>query len=135
MAAGRWLILQVEWEVSANDNISGDLSSSVVCAPMSGSVFKANTTGINTPVICSVTDGAGNVASMSFHVITTTDTTPPIITKTSPTTDMNYVTKEVSTQGISLYASSVSRIRVSLRKDKEEEAELDYNNPTSSSFQ
>lgn len=90
---------QVTWQVTADDEISGDLSSSVVCEPVSGSVFKANTTGITTPVTCSVTDEIGNVASMTFSVKATTDTTVPVITQVDDiyTTTQNN-SKVVSTE-------------------------------------
>jgi hypothetical protein len=58
--------------VTASDFEDGDLSSSVVCTPASGSTFPLGETTVN----CSVTDSDGGSASGSFK-ITVVDTTPP----------------------------------------------------------
>ncbi len=65
---------------TANDNVDGDVSASVLCAPASGSVFAFGTTIVG----CSVSDLAGNMANTSFSVFVE-DTTDPVVTITPNT--------------------------------------------------
>jgi hypothetical protein len=60
----------VNYTASASDNVDGSVAAD--CTPASGSTFALGTT----PVNCSATDAAGNVASDSFDV-TVQDTTAP----------------------------------------------------------
>ena len=55
---------QVEFAVSANDDIDGDIA--VTCNPASGSQFAASS---STVVNCSAVDAAGNESSSSFTVV------------------------------------------------------------------
>jgi hypothetical protein len=64
----------VSYSVSASDTQDGDLSSSVSCAPASGTLFSLG----STPVNCSVTDSGGLTANGSFQVIVL-DTTAPVL--------------------------------------------------------
>ena len=61
----------VTYAVTASDAQDGDLTSSVVCTPASGTTFALGTTTVN----CSVTDDDGVEATGSFDV-TVVDTTP-----------------------------------------------------------
>jgi hypothetical protein len=61
----------VTFVVTASDGQDGDLTSSVVCTPASGSTFPLGETTVN----CSVTDNGGLQATGSFK-ITVVDTTP-----------------------------------------------------------
>jgi hypothetical protein len=61
--------------VSANDNIDGDVTASVICNRASGATFALGTNG----VLCLARDAAGNVESAPF-TITVVDTTAPTIT-------------------------------------------------------
>ncbi len=61
--------------VTANDLEDGDLTSSVSCAPASGTVFPLGPTTVH----CSVTDSDGETVTADFTV-TVVDTTPPIFT-------------------------------------------------------
>ena len=61
----------VTYAVTASDAQDGDLTSSVVCTPASGTTFALGTTTVN----CSVTDAGGLEATGSFEV-TVMDTTP-----------------------------------------------------------
>ncbi|MGE5092900.1 MAG: HYR domain-containing protein, partial [Bacillota bacterium] len=65
----------VTFLVTANDAQDGDLTSSVVCAPVSGSTFALGETTVN----CSVTDNGGLTTTGSFKV-TVVDTTPAYFT-------------------------------------------------------
>jgi len=62
----------VNFVVTASDAQDGDLTSSVICAPVSGTTFALGETTVN----CSVTDNGGLSASGSFTV-KVVDTTPP----------------------------------------------------------
>src|SRR6185503_7476135 len=62
----------VQFNVTGSDNCS---SVSVVCTPVSGSVFPLGTT----PVNCTATDSAGNTAQGSFTV-QVADREPPVVT-------------------------------------------------------
>jgi HYR domain len=63
----------VNFTVMASDAQDGDLTSSVVCTPSSGSTFPLGETTVN----CSVTDAGGLSASGSFNV-KVQDTTAPV---------------------------------------------------------
>jgi hypothetical protein len=65
----------VTFVVTANDTEDGDLTSSVVCTPESGSSFPFGETTVN----CVVTDSGGLSAEGSFKV-TVVDTTAPVFT-------------------------------------------------------
>jgi len=62
----------VSYTASASDNV--DLSSTVVCSPLSRGTFALGETTVN----CSATDAAGNITKGHFKV-TVTDHTPPTI--------------------------------------------------------
>jgi hypothetical protein len=76
--------------VTASDLEDGDLTSSVVCTPASGSTFALGTTTVN----CSVTDAGGLEASGSFDV-TVVDTTPAYFTSI-PTGTINLVAADIN---------------------------------------
>lgn len=61
--------------VTANDNIDGDVSASIVCDANSGNMFALGVTTVS----CTAEDTAGNSGSGSF-TITVEDTTAPVIT-------------------------------------------------------
>ena len=64
-------IVQVSFEVSAQDDVGGNITMS--CDPPSGSVFPIG----NTKVECSATDEAGNTATESFMVTVNPPTPSP----------------------------------------------------------
>ena len=66
---------EVTYVVTASDAQDGDITSSVVCTPASGTTFALGTTTVE----CSVTDAGGLTATGSFDV-TVEDTTPPEFT-------------------------------------------------------
>jgi hypothetical protein len=76
--------------VSASDAQDGDLTSSVVCAPASNSIFALGTTAVN----CSVTDAGGISASGTF-VITVEDTTPAYFTS-FPAGTINLIAADIN---------------------------------------
>jgi len=80
----------VTYLVTATDLQDGDLTSSVVCTPASGSTFALGTTTVN----CSVTDGGGLQATGSFS-IKVEDTTPPVFTS-FPSATVNLVAANIN---------------------------------------
>jgi hypothetical protein len=80
----------VNFTVTASDHEDGDLSSSVVCTPASGSTFALGTTTVN----CSVTDLGGLTMPGSFKV-TVVDTTPAFFTS-FPTGTVQLVAADIN---------------------------------------
>jgi hypothetical protein len=76
--------------VTASDAQDGDLTSSVACAPTSGSTFPLGTTTVN----CSVTDAGGLTASGSFDV-KVEDTTAPVFTA-FPSGTVNLIAADIN---------------------------------------
>jgi large repetitive protein len=77
----------VTFEATASDSIDGSVA--VTCMPASGSTFALG----NTTVSCSATDSSGNSSSGSF-VVTVTDTTDPVITFVSRSTEAGVWTNQ-----------------------------------------
>jgi hypothetical protein len=65
----------VSFDLTATDNVEGDVSPSIVCSPTSGSTFALDKT---TQVDCTVQDSNHNAAQISFDV-TVLDRTKPVI--------------------------------------------------------
>jgi HYR domain len=80
----------VNFTVTATDAQDGDLTSSVVCTPASGSTFPLGETTVN----CSVTDAGGLSASGSFKV-KVVDTTPAFFTS-FPTGTINLIAANIN---------------------------------------
>jgi hypothetical protein len=93
----------VNYVVTASDAQDGDLTSSVVCSPASGSTFPLGTTKVN----CSVTDAGGLETTGSFNV-KVEDTTPAFFTSFPTGTvqliaaDINGAVLDVSSLGIAV---------------------------------
>jgi hypothetical protein len=93
----------VNFLVTASDLEQGDLTSSVICTPATGSTFPLG----ETTVSCSVTDGGGLSASGSFKV-TVVDTTPAFFTSIPSGTltliaaDVTGAVLDISTLGITV---------------------------------
>ena len=78
------------YSVTASDAQDGDLTSSVVCAPASGSTFPLGETTVH----CSVTDNGGLQATGSFNV-KVEDTTAPVFTS-FPSGTINLVAANIN---------------------------------------
>jgi hypothetical protein len=70
--------------VSATDTV--DQSVAISCSPPSGSVFPVGTTSVN----CTARDGAGNTATMSFHVVVVANGPPRFPNPMQIQTTTNY---------------------------------------------
>src|SRR4029453_9144988 len=80
----------VNFLVTSSDLEDGDLTSSVSCAPASGSTFALGETTVN----CAVTDGGGLTTEGSFKV-TVVDTTPAYFTS-FPTSTVNLIAADIN---------------------------------------
>ena len=80
----------VTFAVTASDLEDGDVTSSVVCTPASGSTFPLGETTVD----CSVTDSGGLKTTGSFKV-TVVDTTPAYFTS-FPSTTVNLIAADIN---------------------------------------
>ena len=92
----------VNFTVTANDAQDGDLTSSVVGTPASGSTFPLGETTVN----CSVTDTGGLSASGSFKV-KVVDTTPAFFTS-FPTGTINLIAANINGAVLDIDAQSIT---------------------------
>lgn len=92
----------VTFAVTASDMQDGDLTSSVVCAPASGSTFPLGTTTVN----CLVTDTGGLEVSGSFE-ITVEDTTPAFFTS-FPTGTINLTAADINGAALDIDALNIT---------------------------
>lgn len=88
--------------VSANDNINGDVSGTIVCDALSGNTFAI---GVTT-VTCTAEDGASNEGLITFN-ITVEDTTAPIVTIDPATQSISVTAPSIATADFSASATDL----------------------------